>query len=37
MYIIVGDAKTQLKKVQQLGLEVQVVDQNLEPKKSLKK
>ncbi len=37
IYVIVGDAKTQLKKVQDLGLDVELVDQNLEPQKPLKK
>ena len=37
VYVIVGDAKTQLKKTKQLGLEVQLVNQNLEPQKPLKK
>ena len=37
VYVIVGDARTQLKKVQELGLEVELVDQNLEPQEPLKK
>ncbi len=37
VYIIVGDAKTQLQKVKELGLDVQLVDSNLEPTQGLKK
>jgi len=37
IYVIVGDAKTQLKKVQDLGLEVKLVNQNLEAQEALKK
>ncbi|MGO4910794.1 M16 family metallopeptidase [Leeuwenhoekiella sp. W20_SRS_FM14] len=37
IYVIVGDAKTQLKKVQDMGLEVQLVDENLELQMPLKK
>ncbi|WP_442845186.1 M16 family metallopeptidase [Leeuwenhoekiella sp. H156] len=37
IYIIVGDAKTQLQKVKDLGLEVQIVTENLEPQPALKK
>ena len=37
IYVIVGDAKTQLKKVRDLGLEVKLVDENLEPQNNFKK
>ncbi|PHR95867.1 MAG: peptidase M16 [Leeuwenhoekiella sp.] len=37
IYVIVGDAKTQLQKVKDLGLDVQLVTENLEPQQALKK
>ncbi len=37
IYVIVGDAKTQLQKVKELGLDLQLVTENLEPQQALKK
>ena len=37
IYVIVGDAKTQLQKVKDLGVEVRLVNENLEPQPALKK